>query len=71
MQELYENLITIRKAIVHLHGLQKQSKDFVKRNVKARIVVVHEWTMKYKGAPITLVKKINSQAELENQEFEC
>ena len=39
MQDLYEELITIHKAVVHLHGLQQQSRYFAKtlKNVKVTI----------------------------------
>lgn len=48
-------------------GLQQQYKDFVKTliNVQAAIVVVHEWTMRYEGAPLNLGKKMKPQAKLE------
>ena len=65
MRDLYEELITIHKAVVHLHDLQQHSRDFVKSNVQAAIVVVHEWTMRYKGAPLDFGKKMKPQAELE------
>lgn len=47
MQNLHEDLVTVHKAIVCLHGLQQQSKDFVKtlRNVQDVITYMQEQTM--------------------------
>jgi len=47
MRDLYEELITIHKAVVHLHGLQQQSRYFAKalKNVQVSIAAMQEWTM--------------------------
>ena len=67
MRDLYEELVTVHKEIICLHDLQRQSREFVKilRNVQVSIDVMHDWTMRYKGEPLTLVKKMKSQKELE------
>jgi len=46
--------------------MQQKCKYFFKtlRNVEASIVVVHEWSMQYKGALPELGKKTKQRAEL-------
>lgn len=69
MQNLYEELVTMHKGVVHLHGLQQQWKDFFKtlRNVKTAIIIMHEWMMWYKGASLDLGKKMKPQVELKKE----
>ena len=47
MHNIYEEIFTVHKEVVHLHGLQQQCKYFFKTlmNVQDAIVVVHEWSM--------------------------
>ena len=72
MRNIYEDLVTMHKKIFHLHGLQQKCKDFVKthKSVPTVIVVVHEWSMRYKGALLDLGKKTKQQAELEKARFQ-
>lgn len=65
MQDLYEELITIHKAIIHFHGLQQQIRDFFKWNVQATIFIVQEWTMRHKGELLSFLEKMKPQVELE------
>ena len=67
MRKLYDGFITIHKAVVHFHGLQQQRKEFVKtlKNIQASIAYVQEWTMRYKGEPLDLVKKMKPHVDLE------
>lgn len=69
VRDLYEEIFTMHKAVVCMLSLQKQFKYFVKtlRNVQATIIVMHEWTMQYKGAPLDLGKKMKPRAELEEE----
>lgn len=67
MWKLYDGFVTMHKAIVCVHGLQQQSKEFVQtlKNIHATIAHVQEWIMQYKGALLDLVKKMKPHAELE------
>ena len=67
MWKLYEGFFTIHKAVVCLHVLQQQRKEFVKRlkNIQVSISYVQESTMRYKGAPLELVKKMKPHVEME------
>lgn len=69
MHNLYEDLVTMNKVVVHLHGLQQKYKYFFKtlRNLQVAIVIVHEWSMRYKVAPLDLGKKMKQHEELEKE----
>lgn len=60
MMNIYEEFLTLHKACVPWHNMQKKSQDNAKslKVVDATIIVIHEWGMKYIGAPPELVKKI-------------
>lgn len=47
MLNIYEEIVTMHKEIVHLHGLQQHCKYTVKtlRNVQATIAIMHEFLM--------------------------
>lgn len=53
MQNPYEEIITIHRAFIQLHGLQQQRRDFVKSDVQDAIVTMKEWKMRYKGEPLS------------------
>lgn len=59
MTNLYEELVTMHKPIVPLHDMQNKSWENTKslKVIHATITIVHEWRMKYRGAPSDLVKK--------------
>lgn len=67
MRHLYEEHVTMHKVVLHMHGLKKQCKYFVRtlRSVQASIVVMHHQIMRYKGSPLNLGRKIKPQEELE------
>lgn len=67
MRKIYEGFATVHKSFIHLHGLQQKRKQFDKilKNIQVSIAYVQEWTMRYKGAPLELVKKMKPHEELE------
>ena len=67
MQDIYEELVTVHKEVVRMLGLQQHCKDIFKTliNVQAAIVAIHEWTMRYKGAPLELGKNMKPHAKME------
>ena len=69
MDKIYEGFVTIHKSAVNFHGPWQQTKEFVKtlKKIQSSISYVKEWTMRYKGAPFDLVKKMKPQAELEKE----
>lgn len=68
MQKPYDWFVTVHKEVVHFHGLQHKRKEFVKilKNIQDVIAYVQEWTMRYKGAPLDLVKEMKPRVEMEN-----
>ena len=62
MRDLYEEFVNVHKKFVRSHELQWHIRECVKilKNIQASIIVVHEWTMRYKATPLTLVKKMKS-----------
>ena len=73
MWKIYDRFVTIHKAIIHLHGLQRQSKEFVKtlKNIQVVITYVQEWTMWYKWAPLDLEKMMKPQVDPEKEMSKC
>ena len=67
MKKLYDRIFTMHKVVVHVHGLQQQSKKFVQtlRCIHATIAHVQEWTMWYKGAPLWFPNMMNLEVELD------
>lgn len=70
MMNLYEELFTMKKVVVPLHYMQQKSRENEKylKVVHIAIILVHEWGMKYRGAPPELVKNTWKQAQLEKDE---
>lgn len=67
MRQFYEEMITLHKAVVPLHDMQKRSRENVKvlKLIHAAINTIQEWGNKYKEAPIDLARKTRQEAELE------
>lgn len=67
MRIIYEELVTMHKAVVCLHDMQHKCKDNAKalKAFHTTITIVHEWSMKYKGVPSKLAKKIRQHANLD------
>ena len=41
MQKLYDRFLTVHKAVVHVHGLQQQSKEFVQTLKNIHDTITH------------------------------
>lgn len=70
MKSLYEELVTVHKAVFRLHNMHQKYKYNAKyiKVVHTTIIVVHEWSMQYKGALSLLGTKTRQQAELEKSQ---
>lgn len=71
MHNIYEELVTMHKVVVHLHDLKHNCKYYMKtlRVVQSSIVSVHECLMWYKGGILELRKK-TKEAELEKEKVQ-
>lgn len=66
-RRLYDRLITVHKAVVHLHGHQQHCTKIARTLADIHIAVdqVQTWTMRYKGAPLHLHKMMKPHVELD------
>lgn len=60
----------MQKVVVHLHELYQKCKDYVKTFNVVQLIIVHEFSLQYKGAPLELRKKTRQEAQLEKEKVQ-
>lgn len=67
MWKLYGRFVTVHKAIVHIYGFQEQCAKIAQSLKDIHIFITHvqEWTMRYKGASLSLQNIMKPRAKLE------